>query len=256
MGAPQSRRRIVNSLVTNRRTWCAVIVALLIAAPAFAETVKGSGVMRSEARTVPAFSGVGLGIPARVEVRLGRTDAVTVEADDNLLPLIETAVQRGTLEIKPARRDLKIDSTSIKVVVQARQIDHLAIGGSGAIVADALRSPKLRLAVGGSGSIDVRRADCEHVTVEIGGSGNAKVAGLAKKLSIEIGGAGTVSASGLLADDVGVTIAGSGGAAVAARNTLDVTIAGSGDIRYYGDPKVSQTIVGSGHVRRVGALPQ
>jgi hypothetical protein len=246
----------MDSWVTHRRTWCAIVGALLIAAPAFAETVKGNGVLRSQVRTISAFEGVGLGIPARVEVRLGNADTVTVEADENLLPLIETSVRRGTLEIKTVRRDLNIDSNTIKVVVQARQIDHLAIGGSGTIVTEALRSPKLRLAVGGSGSIDVRRADCERVVVEIGGSGNVNVAGSAKKVSIEIGGAGDVSAGNLLADEVGVMIAGSGDATVAARSSLDVTVAGSGNIRYYGDPKVGKTIVGSGRIQRAGALPQ
>jgi len=247
----------MDSWASRRRTLCVILGALLVAAPVFADTVKGNGVLRSQARTVPAaFEGVSLGIPARVEIRLGNVDALTVEADENLLPLIETTVQRGTLEIRAARRDLQIDSKSIKVVVQARQIDHLAIGGSGAIVADALRSPKLRLAVGGSGSIDVKRAECERVAVEIGGSGSVNVAGAAKKLSVEIGGAGDVGAGGLPADDVDVTIAGSGGATVAARSKLDVTVAGSGDIRYYGDPKVGKTIVGSGRIQRVGALPQ
>jgi hypothetical protein len=246
----------MNCLVTARRTLLAAFGALLVAGSALAETVKGDGLIRSEARAVPAFTGVGLGVPAHVEVRLGNSDSVTVEADGNLLPLIETSVNRGTLEIKTPRHDLHVDSRSIKVVVQARQIDHLAIGGSGTIVADALRSPKLRLAVGGSGSIDVKRADCERVAVEIGGSGNANVAGSAKKLSVEIGGAGDVRAASLLADDVGVMIAGSGDATVAARNSLDVTIAGSGDIQYYGDPQVSKTIVGSGRIKRVGGLPQ
>jgi hypothetical protein len=229
---------------------------LLIGAPALAETVKGNGVIRTQARNVSGFTGVGLGISARVEVRQGDAEGVTIEADENLLPLIETSVKDGTLEIKPARRNLSLNSKTIKVVVQARRIDSLSLGGSGSISADSLRAGKLSLEVGGSGTIDLKRVQADKIAAAIGGSGDVKLAGAAQRLDISIGGSGDIAASALVADQVAVSIGGSGSADVAARKLLDVTIAGSGSVNYSGDPKVTQTTVGVGHIKRVGPLPQ
>jgi hypothetical protein len=229
--------------------------AFLVAAPALAETVKGNGAIRTQARTVSGFTGVGLGISARVEVRQGDAEGVTVEADENLLPLIETVVKDGTLQIKPARRNLSLESSAIKVVVQARRIDSLALGGSGSISADALRAGKLSLEVGGSGSIDLKHVQADQMKVEIGGSGDVKLGGSAKRLDVSIGGSGDIAAAALVADEVEVAIGGSGSAQVAARKLLDVSIAGSGSVSYSGDPQVTQTIVGVGRIKRAGPLP-
>src|SRR5207253_10866654 len=117
----------------RRRFLIIFLASLSMAGPAFAETVTGNGVMRMQERPVAGFTGVALGIPAKVEVKLGTTEGITIEADENLLPLIETTVTRGSLDIKPSRRDLNLQSRAIRIVVQARQVDRLAIGGSGSI---------------------------------------------------------------------------------------------------------------------------
>lgn len=240
-----------------RRTLLAVMAGAFVASPAFAETVRGNGVMRTEARAVSGFTGVGLGIAAKVEVRMGATEGISIEADENLLPLIETTVKRGELEIKAARYNLNLDSRKIRIVVNAKQIDQLDIGGSGSITADSVKGQKLTLDIGGSGSIDVKRADVEKVSVSIGGSGDVKIGGgSAKRLNINIAGSGDTDLRGLLTDEVDINIAGAGDAVVAARNSISVLIAGSGSVQYYGDPAIKQTVLGSGRVKRLGALPQ
>lgn len=238
-----------------RRIAAFLCAVFLIVSPVAAETVKGNGAIRTQTRAVSGFTGVGLGIRAHVEVRQGDAEGVTVEADENLLPLIETVVRHGSLEIKPVRRHLELDSRSIKLIVQARQLDNLAVGGSGDITADALRAGKLALEIGGSGLIDLKRVTADSIHVDIGGSGNVKLAGASKRLDVSIGGSGDVLAPAMVADQVGVEIAGSGAAQVAARSRLDVEIAGAGSVNYAGDPEVKQTIAGSGRVKRTGPLP-
>jgi hypothetical protein len=242
---------------TRRRRFLIIFLAsLAIAGVACAETVTGNGVMRTQDRPVTGFSGIALGIPAKVEVKLGTTESMTIEADENLLPLIETTVTRGSLQIKPSRSNLELQSRAIRIVVQAKQVERLAIGGSGSIHADATQGKDLTLDVGGSGQIDVKRAQAEHVSIAIGGSGDVNVAGTARRVNVSIGGSGNARAGMLLADEVDVSIAGAGNALVAARSSLNATIAGSGDVRYHGDAVVRRTIVGSGSIKRVGPLPQ
>jgi hypothetical protein len=219
------------------------------------EQVQGNGHVQRQARDVAHFSGLAMSLPGNVEIKSGSArEGVTVEADDNLLPLIETVVDNGILKIRQTKRNLDIDGRHLKIVVQAKGVDHLTLGGSGSIDADALRGPKVNIDLGGSGSINVRGVDSEALSVVLGGSGDLKVgAGTTKKLSLSIAGSGNVDLGKLQSTDASVNIAGSGEATISVRDNLNVTIAGSGDVNYYGDPRVSKTSLGSGSAKRLGA---
>lgn len=240
---------------------CGLAIAATLWTPAASagwfgsENVKGSGPVRKESRNLPHFTGVALGLPAQVEVRIGNVEGVTVETDDNLMALVETVVENGSLEIR-ARRNFSLKPRTLKIVVQARQIDQLEVGGAGSIVSEPLRSPKLALEVGGSGSIEVKGAECETISASIGGSGNLKVAGNTRRLAVEIGGSGNVQAGQLKAQDAQVSVAGSGDVTVWSRDALKVSIAGSGDVGYYGDPNVTLSVAGSGTAKRLGPAPR
>jgi len=240
----------------TRRTLLLAAALSFLAAPAFAETVRGNGVMKTETRPFTGFTGIGLGIAAKVEVKLGATEGMTIEADENILPLIETRLKNGELTIGTVRNNLSLDTKSIRIVVQAKNIDQLDLGGSGSISAELLKGPKVRMNIGGSGSIDVKQCSAEHVEVAIGGSGSVKLAGAAKGFEASIGGSGDVVAPNFVADKAEITVAGSGDVTLGVRSSLDVTIAGAGAIGYYGDPKVSHTVLGSGAIKRLGPLMQ
>ncbi|MET0982940.1 MAG: head GIN domain-containing protein [Telluria sp.] len=221
------------------------------------EQVQGSGRIVKQERRVGNFNGLSLAVPGHVELRIGSTEGVTIEADDNVLPLLETVVEDGTLEIRPARRNLNFRSKSIRVVVQARSIERLALGGSGSIDADPLRARRLQVEIGGSGSVNLKGVESESLVVALGGSGDLKAgAGTVGTVSVSIGGSGDVDLGRVQATSARVSVGGSGEATVWPRNELSVSIAGSGDVNYYGDPKISKSTVGSGDVRRVGASPQ
>ena len=221
------------------------------------EQVQGSGRIVKQVRQVGNFNGLSLAVPGHVELRIGSTESVTIEADDNLLPLLETVVEDGTLEIRPARRNLNFRSKSIRVVVQARSIERLALGGSGSIDADALRARRLQIDIGGSGSINLKGVESDALSVSLGGSGDFQAGpGTVGKLSVSIGGSGDVDLGRVQATSAKIAVAGSGEATAWVRNELSVSIAGSGDVNYYGDPRISKSTVGSGDVRRLGAAPQ
>jgi hypothetical protein len=235
-----------------RRTLLAACIAASLAATSHVaaaswswggEQVQGSGHIVKQVRQVGNFNGLALGLPGHVELRIGNSESVTIEA--------------GTLKIRPNKRNLNLQSKSIRVVVQARSIERLSLGGSGSIDADPLRARKLDVDLGGSGSINLRGVESEVLAVSLGGSGDLKAArGAIGRLTVSIGGSGDVDLGHVQTNSASVTIAGSGEATVWPRNELSATIAGSGDVNYYGDPQVSKSTVGSGGVRRMGASPQ
>ena len=219
-------------------------------------SIKGSGKLQKQAREVGNFNGVALNVPGNVELRIGNTEGITIETDDNILPLIETVVENGTLRIRSTKRNSNFRQTALTIVVHARQVERVSVGGSGTINADGLRGEKLRFDVGGSGSINAGKLDARSVSVAIGGSGNFKAGGKTEQLSASIGGSGNIAAGRLAASNVQVSIGGSGEAEVWAKDNLAISIGGSGEVSYYGDPQISRSMQRSSSIKRLGTSPQ
>ena len=247
-----------NALIAASVFAAAAPVAVVSASPLgwFAgERVQGNGNIVKQAREVSNFSALSLGMPGSVEVRMGTAESVTIESDDNLLPLIETVVEDGALKIRAARRNLQLDTKHLKVIVTAKKLERIAVGGSGSVDAEGLRGSQLAFDVGGSGSINLRNIEGESVSVSLGGSGSLKASGSAEKLKVSIGGSGKVSTGQLATREAAVSIGGSGQAVVWAKQALTVSVAGSGDVSYYGDPQVTKNVMGSGNVKRLAGAP-
>jgi hypothetical protein len=257
---------IMNNATTRRRLLAAACALAFTAAAAphaqawdwsfgRSEQVQGNGKLTRQTREVSGFKGVALSLPGNVEVRTGGSEGLSIETDENLLPLIETVVEDGTLKIRP-KKNTNIRTRNLKVVVQARALERLSLGGSGNIDADALRGGQVSLAVGGSGTIKVGRIEGDSINVNVGGSGDVKaLEGSARNLSVSIGGSGDVDLGHVRSDTAKVSLAGSGDATLWVRNQLSISTAGSGNVDYYGDPQVSKSSVGSGTARRLGAAP-
>ncbi len=97
-----------------RHTFLAgVLLCARAAAPAMwpvatqAATVQGSGTAVTAARTVPEFRAIALHGGMDLVVRQGPAQAVQVQADDELLPRLETVVASGskgaTLQVRRKR---------------------------------------------------------------------------------------------------------------------------------------------------------
>jgi len=216
--------------------------------------VRGTGNVQRQARTVGDFSGLSLAqeLPGKVEVRSSGPAGVTVEADANLLPLIETVVENGTLRLR-SRDKAMLQSERLKIIVQGRTLERLAVEGSGDIDADVVRGGRVQLSSSGSGDIEVDRIEGENATISLSGSGDVKAErGEVRELKVSSAGSGDADLEGVRSSSARVSIAGSGDIKVWAEKTLDVSIAGSGDVNYHGDPQLRKSVAGSGDVRRVG----
>lgn len=247
---------VARSLLLAATLACVAAPMPAMAWPFGGEKVEGSGSVTRQTRQVERFSGIALELPAQLELRIGNTEGLTIETDDNLQRLIETEVEDGVLRIRPAKRNLNLRARTMKIVVNARQIERLSLGGSGSIDAETLRAPTLRFALGGSGKIRVANLESDRVTVSVGGSGDLRVnGGKAREVSVSIGGSGNVDLGKVAADSASASVAGSGDVTLWARNELSVSIAGSGDVNYYGDPQLRRSVAGSGEARRLGAAP-
>jgi hypothetical protein len=218
--------------------------------------VTGSGQVTKVQRQVSGFKGIALELPASVEVVQGETEGVLIETDDNIAPLIETVVENEQLKIRLAQRFTAIKPKTLKVTINARQIESLAVSGSGDIRSGKLKSASLATRISGSGDIHIASLDVDSLSVSIAGNGDFFAGGRADSVRTSISGSGDLKISTLAAKHVKLSIAGSGNAQVWASQALSVSIAGSGDVGYYGDASVSQSVAGSGRIKKLGNSPK
>lgn len=247
--------------MTRRTPLLAAVAALLVLATSgaahalFDDTLVPSGKVASESRNVGSFSGVSVAIPGTVVVRQGEPVSVSIDADDNLLPQIETVVERGKLRIRFRRGVDVMGRATIRLLVVTPTIESLSVAGSGDLLSEALTSDALSVSVAGSGDVKIARLEVRSLKVSVAGSGDVKLAGRAAEVGVSIAGSGDVQAGRLESRQARVSIAGAGDATLWVAESLKVSAVGSGDVRYYGDASVSKSVVGSGSVERLGSAP-
>jgi hypothetical protein len=228
---------------------------LLIAAAPAAQAVTGSGRVATETRAVGEFDAIAQAGSIDLVVRQGGKEAVQVQAEDNLLPLVETVVESGpagpTLMVRLRKGENVSHGKPIHVTVDVVRLSSLASSGSGDITVEALKTPSLKLSLSGSSDTRLQALATDSLEVQIAGSGDVAAVGSAKRVTLNIAGSGDARLSELVADDVSVRIAGSGDADVTANLSLEASVAGSGDVRYRGNVStVRSSVAGSGSITR------
>ncbi|HVZ96720.1 MAG TPA: head GIN domain-containing protein [Chitinophagaceae bacterium] len=214
--------------------------------------VKGDGHLKTETRQVSDFTSLSSHGPMDVQINYGSSNSITVEADENLLPYIETVVENGNLEIR-TKKNTNIKSKSRMVItVSMTKINGLQLSGSGDIKGDGAftNNSETDIAVSGSGNITLGFDNFKDLDVAVSGSGNVHLKGNGtNKISAHVSGSGNIDCSNINSSDVAAKLSGSGNIKVYASNSIDAKISGSGNVFYKGDAtKIESKVSGSGKV--------
>lgn len=211
--------------------------------------VKGNGNLVTEKRNVENFEAISLEGSFDVQLVSGNIGEISIAAEENLLPYIETYVRRNNLILK-FKDNTNIRSTkNITIVVPFDSLEAISLGGSGDIESiKVIKSNTLAISIGGSGNIKAL-VDTREVSTAIGGSGNIILKGKTETLDCAIAGSGNIKAYELETDKVNASIAGSGDISTYVNRILKANVIGSGSIYYKGNPdKIDTNSLGSGDV--------
>lgn len=213
---------------------------------------EGTGEVQRETRTVEPFRSLKLQTLARVVIRPGERDAVEVQAEGNLLPLIGTRVERGTLVVEDSKR---FKSSTAEVTITVRQLESLEGGGATAVVAEGLHGPALSISLGGVCALTLKGLAVDRLHASLGGASALKMSGAAGDVSLDLGGTAAVQAADLEAKRMSMTSGGTAQALVWATQSLSITAGGVAGVRYYGVSNASVQVGGVAQVRRLGPVP-
>ncbi len=214
-------------------------------------SVAGSGNTVQEKRTVANFQKVALSGTGELTIVQGGEENLTIETDDNLMPLIKTEVTNGQLQIGPDGVNLR-PTKHVRYELHLKKLNSLHLSGSLKATTGELKTDALALHISGSGTIEILRLEAGELEIQVSGSGSTKISGKLREQHLHISGSGNHWAENLESNVAEVSISGSGHAKLWVKEQLDVKISGSGNIQYFGAPQVSQHISGSGKVKALG----
>jgi hypothetical protein len=188
--------------------------------------VCGSGTFASETREVHdfnvlAFMGIGL-----LKITQGEAESLTIEAEDNILPLLTATVVNGELRLGARSGRPFIPTREITYQLQVKQLSAVRLSGAGIIHADHINGQSLMVSITGAGSVTIR--------------------GEVEDTSVTLSGVGIYNGEELLAKSASVRCSGAGTLKVAARDRLDVTVSGVGTVQCYGNPRITKSVSGIG----------
>ncbi|TGE20301.1 DUF2807 domain-containing protein [Hymenobacter aquaticus] len=214
----------------------------------FPDKVTGAGPVVTENRTVPGFSRLELAVDADVYLTQGPTQAVRVEAQQNILDVLQTNVSGERLAIGYGRVNVR-GHEPIRIYVTTPSLSSVAVSGSGKVLGQTpWRAASLSTTVSGSGGIDLSVAGGQSLSTDISGSGWVRLAGDAARYDVHLSGSGEVQAFPLTVQAAEVSISGSGSARLTVAQSLHAALSGSGTVYYKGRPTITVHTSGSGRV--------
>jgi hypothetical protein len=217
-------------------------------------SVRGSGDLVEESRVVNDFTQVEFAAVGNLKIDFGSRPALTIEAEDNLVPLFITEVRGETLHIELKNGTTIVPTESINISLTVVDLERLSVSGAGDVDLAETKSGSFRLSISGAGNVDVAGLEAERLNVGISGAGDLRIdQGQVEDQEISISGAGNYAARDLKSDRTEIQLSGLGSATVWATEVLDVSISGAGSVRYAGDPSVDMNISGIGSVNRIGS---
>ena len=190
--------------------------------------VHGSGVRKTEKRDLASFTSIETIGAFEVEVNCQKPANFEIEADDNILPLVQTEVRGGVLHVSTT----KSYSSSGGIVLRITVPDLESMKSTGA------------------GKVHVSDVKNDNFEIQSTGATEMVVSGQSKSVKIGSTGAGKIDAHNLRATNAEVNVTGAAGVEVYATDELDVTVSGAGRVIYSGNPKITKHILGAGEVTK------
>ncbi len=235
-------------------------------------SVKGDGILKSEERPLDGRFET-LDIQAPIEVEYSQSDSdkgLTLTADSNILPLIQTTVSNNRLLVKLAQ---SYDSaTQVKMVLKGpalsdvlvsapAKVSLLALSGNQALSVEASgaasvllsgpASDSLKLKASGSSELEIRDLKGKKLDVGLTESSALRAYGSLDSLTFTADGASRLLALNLRVTEAQVTLERASKGSLTVSSRLQATLSGASELTYGGSPRLSSNLSGASSLKPV-----
>ncbi len=232
-----------------KKTFMWLIVTWIVLFVTACTSVRGSGHVIVEEREVPDFTQVVINGQGQLLVSQGEEVSLRIEAEDNIVPLIETRVSDDTLFIKSEAVATAVPTVPIKIHLTMKEITSLESNGLGKINAANIEVDQLQINGSGFGKIVIDDIVANRVSIQLQDDSNAELNGEAVNQEIDVSGHADYRAANLASETVTVNIGDTGTATIWVEKSLSGVVNGNGDVLYYGMPETDLQVSDSGKAK-------
>ena len=224
------------------------LITLVSAGCNYIDGIDGNGKVVKETRKVEAFDGIKIGGAFKVFISQGSTESLVVEADENLMSIIETEVRGGKLVVNTTeniRRSKKLD-----LYITVKTLESIDISGAVELKSEG-KLELGNLSFEGSGASEIElNFTADHVDGNFSGASDIDLSGSANSCRFDLSGASELDAEDFIVKEFDLELSGAGDAEINVTDKLKARASGAANIRYLGDPKVDSEVSGAGSVKK------
>ncbi len=210
------------------------------------ETLKGSGNIKTEKRTVDSFNSISVSRAIKVFVTQGPQSQLTLEADDNILPYIKTEVSNNRLKIYlPENVDVK-SHADMKVSLTVPQLVALKSTTSSTIESTSnwdISTIELSSTTAGEIKIDLK---AQLITAKATTAAKIELKGETQNLNVSLTTSAELDAADLQASKAHFSLTTGSEAEIEVTEELSYTLTTGAELSYKGSPHITKASVTTG----------
>lgn len=225
-----------------------LLLVLAIAGCDSVISVEGNGNIVKVERDISSVDQLKVSGGFSVVLSQSENESLWVEADENLIDLIDTRIISGVLDI--SSKESISGSRDIVIYLTVKDLSEIDISGAVEISSEQeLNFDEISISGSGASTVNLTLM-ADTLTADMSGANDINLDGRAENFIARLSGASDLSAFDFEVNHLNIKVTGAGDARVTARETLRVSISGAGSVTYQGDPQIEQEINGAGSLRK------
>lgn len=257
-----------------------IVLSILTITAVHAQSVRGNGNVIKKARDVASFTAINTSDGWDLELTQDDHYAMTIEADENLVDLVQTEVRNGVLYIYSDTRIRQSEERTIHLTFS--ELNSITAGDGSDIYAEDLISAddftldlddgsdldrlvlsantltatfdngsdaqirfesiqSIDLSAGGGSDIELRNISAASCELRLSDGSDAQLDGQTQQLTIVATGGSDIEAYGFEVVDAVLDLSGSSDAEMTITGTIDVKLSGGSDLEIRGNPQIKHS---------------
>jgi len=222
----------------------AIVFAAFLGSCIFTGSIKGNGNVVEETRDLVDFNKISVSRGMNVYITQGVSTKVLVKADENLLKIIETYVEDGTLKVT-CTKGIR-NATSNKVYVTVSDIKLIkSTSGSNVFSEDSLKTENLEVKSTAGSNVHLTLIAGDLSISAVAGS-NIFLDGTAKSVTIKANSGSNIKAGDLMAENCDAKVSSGANIWIKVQNGLTAKASSGGNLFYSGEPNPLRMTKSSG----------
>lgn len=210
----------------------------------FPGSIKGNGNVVEETRDLDEFSKISVSRGMNVYISQGTTAKVVVKADENLLKVIDTYVDDGTLKVT-ALKGIR-NATSNKVYVTVTDLEYIkSTSGSNIFSEDSLKIKNLEIKSTAGSNIRLS-IDADGLNISAAAGSNISLDGKAKSVNMKASSGSNIKAGELQTEKCDAKVSSGANIWIKVQNELNAKSSSGGNLFYSGEPNPLRITKSSG----------